>query len=82
MHVGDRVAFFRKRAGLKHAELAKLLGVDRSAVGHWESHRSEPSRENWQAICEVLGVDVGEFWGDLPEPATADDSNAVPDTAA
>ena len=38
-----------------------MLGLDRSAIAHYESGSSFPLMKNIQKICEVLGVSIEEL---------------------
>jgi len=49
-----RLRKLREKAGLTPQEVADALGVDLSAVYHWESGRSAPTIANLPNIAEVL----------------------------
>src|SRR3546814_955326 len=47
----------RRRAGLSQTELARQVGVQRSAVSHWEGNQARnPSTSNLRRVAEVTGV--------------------------
>ncbi|WP_366526323.1 helix-turn-helix transcriptional regulator [Mycobacterium sp.] len=48
----------RELAGYTQGQVAKRIGVDRSAVCHWESERSpkQPTGTHFKALCRVLRV--------------------------
>jgi len=47
----------RRYAGMSQTDLASRVGVQRSAVSHWESNPARnPSITNMQRIAEVTGV--------------------------
>ncbi|MBE1601301.1 helix-turn-helix transcriptional regulator [Streptomyces stelliscabiei] len=48
-----RVAL-RKRAGLTQKELAEILGVDRTAIAHWEAGRRTPDGSRLDDYAEAL----------------------------
>ena len=48
----------RLKAGKTQSELAQNLGVDRSAVGHWESGDAKPSSDKIPAIAAALGCTI------------------------
>jgi len=60
--VAARIAYFRKKAGLRPSKLADALGVTRGTVSQWESDYSRPSYENLARVCEACGVTMREFW--------------------
>lgn len=57
MQLSDRIRTARNRKGWKQAQLATMLGVDRSAVGHWERGEGHsPSPERLFALAGLTGV--------------------------
>jgi transcriptional regulator with XRE-family HTH domain len=47
----------RRHAGLSQTELARQVGVQRSAVSHWEGNQARnPSTSNLRRVAEVTGV--------------------------
>ena len=79
MRLSDRIRAARHRKGWKQADLAAMLEVDRSAVGHWErGEGSSPSLARLFALAGVTGVCVE--WlatGTGPMVAAGDTSTAV-----
>ncbi len=58
---------FRKLAGLRQDDVAKVIGLDRSAYAYYESGKTEPSIENLKKIAHIFGVDMNALVGfDLP----------------
>jgi len=51
-----RIRLARRSAGLSQAQLALELGVQRSAVSHWEAQRGKPSASNLRQLALVTGV--------------------------
>lgn len=49
----QRVAL-RKRAGLTQKEMAEILGVDRTAIAHWEAGRRNPDGKRLDDYAEAL----------------------------
>ena len=53
----QRIRLARRHAGLSQAALGTAVGVQRSAVGHWESARGKfPSVAHLREIAMVTGV--------------------------
>ena len=53
----QRIRLARRHAGLSQAALGTLVGVQRSAVGHWEAARGKfPSVAHLREISMVTGV--------------------------
>lgn len=48
----------RKELKLTQMEVAKLIGVERSAVAHYENGTSLPHAGNLQKICEILQISI------------------------
>lgn len=44
----------REAAGLTQQELATAIGVDRTAIAHWESGRRNPDGKRLDAYLEAL----------------------------
>jgi len=56
----------------------KLQGAD---ISRWEAGKHKPEDHNLEALAEVLGVDVAEFYSDPPDKSKTPDLFAVPDPA-
>lgn len=57
MGIHDRIREARDQAGISQTELARLLGVTRSACSQWESsHGTAPRRERLEQLAQLLGV--------------------------
>ena len=51
-----RIRLARRTAALSQAQLALELGVQRSAVSHWEAHRGKPSMIHLRQLALLTGV--------------------------
>lgn len=59
MRLSDRIRAARRHRGWNQSELAAVLKVDRSAVGHWErGDGSKPSTARLIALAGLTGVCV------------------------
>ena len=57
MHSQDRIRLARRHAGMSQARLAEAIGVQRSAVSHWESPQGKnPSDDHLRQVALVAGV--------------------------
>jgi len=57
MQSQDRIRLARRHAGLSQAKLAEAIGVQRSAVSHWESPQGKnPSVDHLRTVATVTGV--------------------------
>ena len=53
----------RKAADLSQQQIADKLGLDRSAIAHYEMGDSMPNARNLGKICEILNVPINELLG-------------------
>ena len=56
MDLGDLIRQKRTEKGLSQAELAKALGVDKSAVAQWELNSTRPKGKNMTALKLFLDI--------------------------
>lgn len=57
MNAQQRIRLARRHAGLSQAALAEAVGVQRSAVSHWEAiNGKSPSMANLRRVATVTGV--------------------------
>lgn len=51
----------REQKGFSRADLAKVLGVDKSIIAKWETKKCRPSFENARELSYFFGVD-DDYW--------------------
>ena len=56
VNIADRIRYLRDKAGLTQSDLAKKLGISRSAVNSWEMSLSSPSLANILEMTEIFHV--------------------------
>lgn len=57
MSIGSRIKQARRAAGLSQVELAKAMGITRSACSQWESDQgTAPRRDRLERLALELGV--------------------------
>lgn len=61
MSVGKRIKQAREKLGLTQAELARQVGVSRTAVGMWENGAAFPQHKNVPRLSEILGLHPASF---------------------
>lgn len=59
--IHGRIEELRKRRGLTQEQLADSVGVDKTAVSHWENRFSRPDIKHLSAVADALGVTVAEL---------------------
>lgn len=57
----NRIRELRQEKQLSQEELARLLGVDRSAVAKWETGTNLPRTEKLMMLAKVFGCSVDEL---------------------
>ncbi|WP_419757367.1 helix-turn-helix domain-containing protein [Acidisoma sp.] len=55
----SRIREARRALGLTQDELARRVGVSRSAIAQWETDRTGQVRANLARVAAVLGVSIG-----------------------
>ena len=58
LDIADRIRYLRDKAGMTQTDLAKRLGISRSAVNSWEMSLSSPSLANIIEMSQIFHVDV------------------------
>ena len=56
MAFGEKLKFLREDKGLKQEDLARIMRVDRSTVGKWESDSSKPDFDKVLKLAEYFSV--------------------------
>lgn len=59
MRIGDLIKQRRLELGLSQAELSRLIGVSRAAVGQWEGHVTAPTRKHMPDVAKALHLQIG-----------------------
>ena len=83
--LGRFIADRRKFRQLSQEELAKLVGVSKSAIAKWETDRGLPDRDNLKRLSEVLYISVDDLHKIIKSASfdAADlDVNITPDVIA
>lgn len=57
----NRIRELRQKKHLSQEELARLLGVDRSAVAKWETATNLPRAEKLLQMAEIFGCSVDKI---------------------
>ena len=55
-NIADRIRYLRDKAGMTQTDLAKRLGISRSAVNSWEMSLSSPSLSNVVEMMQIFHV--------------------------
>ncbi len=57
--VASRIRAARRALGITQDELARRIGVSRSAIAQWETDRTGQVQANLARVAAVLGVSIG-----------------------
>lgn len=68
---GAKIANLRELAGMTQVDLAAKLGLDRSAIAHWETGRKSPRAITFKRLCKALGVEPAALLVAPPEEGAA-----------
>lgn len=76
MTIGEKIKLARKRAGLTQKELGEKLNVSQSAIGQFESDKSNPNLKTIRKIAEALDIPLSELvdnWGRFSQEEIIED---------
>ena len=79
MNLREMLIKARKDRGLSQEELARQIGVSRSAVAKWESGRGIPDIENIMRLAQVFHMTVDELLQATPQEKTTTGKPAYKD---
>ncbi len=68
MALGERIAYYRKKAGYSQEGLAEQLNVSRQAISKWETGEATPDAERIIALAAVLGISTDTLLLGKEEP--------------
>ena len=68
MSLGERIAYYRKKAGYSQEGLAEQLNVSRQAISKWETGEATPDAERIIALAAVLGISTDTLLLGKEEP--------------
>lgn len=56
--IGDKIKFFRNKAGITQQQLAEKAKIDRSMISKLENNNAKPSLDTLCEIATALGIDI------------------------
>ena len=62
LNIADKIRLLREQRGLTQTDLAKMLGISRSAVNSWEMSLSLPSLTNIVELAKIFHVSTDFFF--------------------
>ncbi len=68
MTLGERIAYYRKKAGYSQEGMAEQLNVSRQAISKWETGEATPDAERIIALAAVLGISTDTLLLGKEEP--------------
>ncbi|MBR3894514.1 MAG: helix-turn-helix transcriptional regulator [Clostridia bacterium] len=78
LHIADRIRYLRDKMGMTQTDLAKKLGISRSAVNSWEMSLSSPSLSNIIEMSQIFHVNI-DYLLSLSDKTMVDISNLTND---
>ena len=70
--IGERLASWRKRAGLTQMQVAVRIGTTPTNVSRYERGERDPSRHVIAELAELYGVGPAERWEAVALPVVAE----------
>ncbi len=61
--LSDNLKLYRRACGFNQEDVAKVLGIDRSAYSYYESGKTEPNVKNLIKIANMFKIDVDTLVG-------------------
>ena len=63
MTLGERIVYYRKKAGFNQKGLAEALGISATRLNYYEKDKREPDIKMINALCKALNVDGDTLLG-------------------
>ncbi len=60
--LGEVIRSLRRERGLSQKKLARMLGIDRASIAHWESGRYFPRPHHLEKLASIFGVSPAVFF--------------------
>ncbi|WP_425524560.1 helix-turn-helix domain-containing protein [Diplocloster hominis] len=61
MEIGERLSYYRRRAGLSQKDAANLINVSRQCLSNWETNHREPRIEDLWRLCRLYNITLDQF---------------------
>lgn len=61
MNIGERIKFFREKAGLKQTQVAKYLGIDQTYLSKIEANERNVPVELLESLAILFRIDLQDF---------------------
>ncbi len=71
LNIASKIQYLREKCGMTQTNLAKRLGISRSAVNAWEMSISTPSLANVIEMTSIFGVSA-DYLLSLSDKVTVD----------
>ena len=78
MDLGCAIRARRKELDMSQPDLARAVGVTRSAVSQWERGETSPTYKTLLKVAKVLGMSARDLFYPPEEPEEKEDSKNVP----
>ncbi len=67
---GKRLKYIRKTKGLTQRELANAIGLDQSAISHFERDKKKPDMDTLKTIADMLNISIDFLLTRTNDPVT------------
>lgn len=62
MNIGRALRYYRKKTGLKQADIAEKLQISRQAYSNYENGKREPNIDLICGMAQMFGITTDEFF--------------------
>lgn len=70
--IGERIRMLREEAGIRQAELGKMVGLSDAAIGDYENGRAEPRIEKIRIMAALFNTTLDYITGHSDDRRTLD----------
>jgi transcriptional regulator with XRE-family HTH domain len=77
-HLGPKLAYHRRQAGLSQRKLGSISGIPFSQISRWERRKETPNYERVCALAAALDIPVSWLWDHTPAPDQSAETESQP----
>lgn len=76
LQIGDRIKYYRKKAGVGQQELAKRINIYRTTLANYETNRTVPTLATIQLIADALSIPFHKIANKMTNPFEPEESTS------